>query len=849
MLVRAKKIVALGVMTLVAAAISLPAVSFAATSPTSSVLSPMTQGLRVPVKMVLDSEGNVYVADQRAGGIVKLNVYGVPQLTIRTAVAPAGLAFAQDGTLLASQPTFVARYNVTTGQEVGRLAGGQLLSPAGIAVDDVTGFVYVADSKANQVEVYTASGAYVKAFGKGVTADSNGVTVSNPLGKLSLPTGITFEKASRLFAVADTLGNRVQFFDADGNYVKSIGNVIVKSTTGSSTAIGPLQFDFPVAVAFEYSKDQILSRMYVVDSFQGNVQVIDPVTGAALTVAGTAKNYIGSIGALNGQLMVPSDVVFDSVNNRLMVVNGYGNITIYGIDGGKNPVYVAPVTPVDPPPVVVVTPAPALVVAAVSAITKSASITISGTVDAGSTVAIVNQATSGSGNAQVVGSTWSYEVALVEGPNTLVVSAQRADSEKAVATAAVTLDTTPPSLVVSALANDSNASDPVQNISGTVTDLNGAPITITVNGAATVLTGNAFSAPVTLKNGSNDILVKAVDAVGNTTVNNRTLNYNAGSGLSVINPVDNSVTANSTLNINGTAVGALTVKVAGTQVAVVDGSWNAVVELTADLNTISIVATDVVGNSSSVKRTITLDSAKPALAIVTPAQDAAVNVPNVLIAGTVSDSSTLALEYSVNGTNVSVPVNAGAYSFNVDFASEGNYSVALTAKDAAGNTSTVVRNVIYDVTPPAFSLNQVNGVMPEKLSGTVEPGSSIVVKDGTSQVGSVVIADGSWSADLAGVNYNPENLLAVATDAAGNSTSKTLVYNFPDGTLNGTGKPTVQDALRSIRLVVNQTLPSALELAHYDIGPLVNGKPNPNGKIEIVDAILILRKALGLKSW
>lgn len=840
MLVQAKKIVALSVLTLVTAVISLPSVSTAATSPLVSVLSPLTQGLRAPVKMTLDAEGNVYVADQRIGGVVKFNASGSQQLIVR-AVNPSGLAFAQDGTLLVSQSSldgksaFVARYNAVSGQEVGRLTGGQLQAPAGIAVDDMTGFIYVVDSRAGQIEAYNADGVFSKAFAKGT---------------LSSPTGISFEKVSRQLAVSDTLNNKVQFFNLEGALVKSIGVAI----PGGSTAIfagqiAPMQFSSPVAVVFEYSKDlvPVLNRMYVVDAYQGTVQVIDPAgTGSALIIAGTTKNYIGSTGTANGQLMVPSDAAFDSVNSRLLVVNGFGNITIFGIDGGKNPVYVAPVTPVDPTPVVV-TPAPALVVAVVPGLTTSALVSISGTVDAGSTVTVINQTTSKSGDAAVVGGTWSYEVALAEGLNSLSVSAQKLNSEKSVASAAITLDTTSPSLVVSALANGSNASDPVQNISGTVTDQNGA--SVTVNGVTAVLAGNAFSVPVTLLNGSNQISVVAVDAVGNTTANNRTLNYNVGSGLLVANPVDNTMTANSTLNINGSVIGALTVSVAGVPVTVVDGAWSASAQLVAGVNTVEVVAVDVVGNSSSVKRTITLDSAKPALAIVAPAQDVAVNVPNVLISGTVSDTSAIALEYSMNGSTVSVPVNTGVYSFNIDFAAEGNYSVALTAKDAAGNASTVVRNVIYDKTPPAFSLNQVNGVMPEKLSGTVEPGSSIVVKDGTSQVGLVSIADGSWTADLAGVNYTPENLLAVATDAAGNSTSKALVYNFPDGTLNGTGKPTVQDALRTIRLVVNQTTPSTLELVHYDIGPLVNGKPNPNGKIEIADAILILRKALGLKSW
>lgn len=902
MLVRTRKLLVLGAVLLIAVVISQPVASYSATSPTVTVLSPLSQGLRAPVKIALDASGNMYVADGRAGGVVVFDAYGKPLMKIRTAAVPNALAFAQDGSLLVAQSNFVARYNAATGEEVGRLTGGNLRSASGIAVNSGSGYLYVADSSAKQIEVYTASGQYVTAFGNGV---------------LSTPTGVTFEKISGQLAVADTYNNKIQFFDVNGNYtfVRSIGNPIPSNTA----TVSALQFSAPVAVAFEYSPGQtpLLARIYVLDAYQGNVQVIDPATLTAINVAGAATNYIGT----SGTLLVPSDAIFDATNRRLLVVNGFGYVTIYGIDGGKNPVYVdvtAPVFTVNQLPeevtvnaltisgtveagstvqistgsavvgsvtytgsswsagitalaagvnnfnvtakdvagniaapqsvsVAYLLPAPVLTVAAISSIIKSPVITISGAVDAGSVVVVTNLTTAVVGNATVTGSAWSFDAALGEGSNNLKVSAQKPQSAVANLTVAITLDTVAPALSVSALPNGSNAGDPIQNISGTVVDTSST--SLTVNGTAAVLNGNAFSVPVTLLNGPNNISVVAMDAAGNTTVNNRTLNYYAGSGLAVSTPVDNSITASATAEISGTVAGSLTVAVSGVPVTIQDNTWSTSVELTAGTNTIEIIATDAVGNSSSVKRTITLDTIKPALAVTSPTQDVAINVPNVLISGTVSDTTSLSLEYSVNGSAAAVPVSGGIYSFNVDFAAEGNYPVTITAKDAAGNSSTVVRNVIYDITPPTFSLNTVTGVMPEKLSGTVEAGSSVVVKDGTSPVGTVSVTNGAWTANLAGVTYTPGNLLVVATDAAGNSTSKSLTYSFPDGTLNAGGQPTVQDALRAIRLVVNQVTPSAQELAHYDIGPLVGGKPNPNGKIEIVDAILILRKALGLKSW
>lgn len=906
MLVRAKQVVVMGVIALVSAVISLPVVSEAATSPTVTVLSPLTKGLRAPVKMAMDAAGNAYIADQRIGGVVKLDAYGSQVSVIRTAAAPAGMALAQDGTLLVSQSSFVARYDVVGGQEVGRISGAPMQSPTGIAVDNVTGYIYIADGATGQILVYNASGAFVQVFASGLLS----------------PSGVTFEKISGQVVVADTFANKVRFFNKlDGALVKSVGNPV---STVLGAAVGVMQFAAPVAVAFEYSQDQAtLLRMYVVDAFQSNIQVVDPVTSAALTVSGTAKNYIGSSGTANGQLMVPSDAVFDSTNSRLLVVNGFGNVTIYGIDGGKNPEYVDTTPPVFtlnqvPAEVTVgsvaisgtveagatvqvsaggssvvgavvyagstwsvqvaglsagsnsitvtakdvagnsaaaqvvnvnyLLPAPVLTISPVASVTKNPSVTLTGSVDAGAAVIVTNQATSVTGNAVVSGTTWSYNLLLVEGGNIVNVSAQKAQSATVVTPVAVTLDTVAPVLSVSALQNGSYTSASVQNISGTIADP--GSVVVTVNGAPVALAGNAFSVPVSLVNGSNTISVVAVDAAGNTTADSRTLYFDAARpNIAVLEPVDNSFTSSSVVKVSGSVDKVSSVTVAGVAATLQDNSWSASVNLLTGSNTIEIVATDLYGNSSSVKRSITLDASNPNLSIVSPAQDMATNVPNVLFSGTVADSTTLSLEYTLNGSTFAVPVNAGTYSFNVDFAAEGTYPVTVKAKDAAGNTSAVVRNVIYDITPPVFTLNQVNGVMPSKLSGTVEAGSSVVIKDGSTQVGAVNIANGSWTADLTGVSYSPENLLSIATDAAGNSTSASLSYNYPSGTINSDGKTTVQDALRSIRIVVNQLTPTAQELASYDIGPLVNGKPNPNGKIEIVDAILILRKALGLKSW
>jgi hypothetical protein len=63
------------------------------------------------------------------------------------------------------------------------------------------------------------------------------------------------------------------------------------------------------------------------------------------------------------------------------------------------------------------------------------------------------------------------------------------------------------------------------------------------------------------------------------------------------------------------------------------------------------------------------------------------------------------------------------------------------------------------------------------------------------------------------------------------------------------GHPSLADALKTLRFTVGLDFPDGLELARYDVAPLVKGVPNPSGSIDIGDALQILRNVVGLVSW
>jgi len=287
-------------------------VAFAATVPVVTVLTPsVTEGVRAPLAIALDPRGYYFVADQRMAGISKFDLSGKLLQVLKVKGPVQGVALNDKGNILVSVGTAVAVLD-PNGVQLSLLGKGLFKQASGIAVD-VRGYVFVADSGANNVKVFTSGGKLVKTIGVKGTAN----------GQFNLPTGIAYERAADQIVVADTRNSRVQFFSATGNYsfVKAIG----------SFGFEPLQFKSPVGAAFEYDEAGMLTRMYVADLYRNTVQVIDP------TDSGTFLSYIAKSGLVNGQLMNPMDVAFDAVNRRLIVVNGNGHLNLFGIDGGVNP--------------------------------------------------------------------------------------------------------------------------------------------------------------------------------------------------------------------------------------------------------------------------------------------------------------------------------------------------------------------------------------------------------------------------------------------------------------------------------------------------------------------------------
>jgi hypothetical protein len=130
--------------------------------------------------------------------------------------------------------------------------GGQLKTPRGVAVNQSTGNVYVADSENNRVDVFDSNGKFLRAWGLDVVAygpDDGGeaspeicIAANGDIckaatppagviaagGSLRLPQGIAINQTTGNVYVSSQTNLRVDEFDENGNFIRAFGRGVVK---------------------------------------------------------------------------------------------------------------------------------------------------------------------------------------------------------------------------------------------------------------------------------------------------------------------------------------------------------------------------------------------------------------------------------------------------------------------------------------------------------------------------------------------------------------------------------------------------------------------------------------------
>jgi hypothetical protein len=281
----------------------------------------------LPIDIVNDPAGNVYVADQGNNVIRKIALGGI-----------------------------VSTYagNGTAGYKDGAALSAEFNAPEGMVIDDA-GNLYVSDSQNNVIREITPNGTVSTYAGNGTQGLQNGSALT---AEFAAPNGLAIDKSRNIY-VADFLNNVIRKItsggavttyagngspglqngaaasaefrtpsglaaDLAGNvYVAEAGNKVIRMiTTGGTVSTFASNFSGPIRITADVS-----GNLYVSDSNN---------TIRKVTSAGVVTTYAGdgTPGLVNGPLLsaefnTPSGVFIDSFGN--LFIADYGNAVIRGI--------------------------------------------------------------------------------------------------------------------------------------------------------------------------------------------------------------------------------------------------------------------------------------------------------------------------------------------------------------------------------------------------------------------------------------------------------------------------------------------------------------------------------------
>ncbi|MGQ3768027.1 Ig-like domain-containing protein [Pseudomonas aeruginosa] len=391
---------------------------------------------------------------------------------------------------------------------------------------------------------------------------------------------------------------------------------------------------------------------------------------------------------------------------------------------------------------------------------------LSGTAEPGSSVTLTD------GNGNPIGQTtadangnWSFTPSTPLPDGTVVNVVARDAAGNSSPPASVTVDAVAPATPTVDPSNGTTLSGTAEpGSSVTLTDGNGNPIgQVTADGS-----GNWTYTPSTPIANGTVVNVVAQDAAGNSSPGASVTVDSQAPAAPVLNPSNGTT-------LSGTAE-------PGATVTLTDGNGNPIGQVTADGSgnwsftpgtplangtVVNATASDPTGNTSAPAST-TVDSVAPAAPVVNPSNGAE-------ISGTAEPGATVTLtDGSGNPIGQVTADGSGNWSFTPSTPLADGTVVNATATDPAGNTGGQGSTTVDAIAPATPTVNLSND---SSLSGTAEPGSTVILTDGNGNPIAEVTADGSgnWTYTPSTPIANGTVVNVVAEDAAGNSSPPATV--------------------------------------------------------------------------
>jgi hypothetical protein len=279
--------------------------------------------LSSPYQVAVDSSGNLFVGDSQNSRISEF--------------APNGSFVKAFGKDVGGIGVNVCTSSCQIGTDDG--SAGSLCFPDGLAIDPVSGDLVIGDECNNRIEVFTAGGAFVRAFGKDV--GGSGVTLCTTscvagmfgggAGEFDTPVEIAIDAAGNIF-VGDENNNRVDVVTIGGAFLRAFGadvggpgvDVCTTSCVAGTFGGGAGELALPSGVALDgagnvYVGEGAGDRISVFTSGGSFVRAFGANVGGAGVDVCTTSCSTATSGSAAGQLNEPFEVGYNPLTGEVLV--------------------------------------------------------------------------------------------------------------------------------------------------------------------------------------------------------------------------------------------------------------------------------------------------------------------------------------------------------------------------------------------------------------------------------------------------------------------------------------------------------------------------------------------------
>ncbi len=242
-----------------------------------------------PITVVLDSAGNMYIADTTNNRIRKVTAVDGAILSTCSTTTGGVTSFTNCPVITTLAGSDLEGYQGDGGEAIDAL----LDTPVGIAVDSA-GNVYFSDSENHVIRKIATNGIITTIAGDGAPTGS-----TNPLGdggpathaSLFYPKGITLDQQGNLY-IADYTNQRIRKVLPNG-IIQTIAGVGLAGSYGDGGYANQAESNFPTGVAVDNA-----GNVYIADSANYVVRELNPITPSINTGGVVTASAFGGFGSV-----------------------------------------------------------------------------------------------------------------------------------------------------------------------------------------------------------------------------------------------------------------------------------------------------------------------------------------------------------------------------------------------------------------------------------------------------------------------------------------------------------------------------------------------------------------------